>query len=90
MSEQAQPRELLELIQLVSLGLRSGDISEQGNMEYIEIRRWKGSDNELDEQATAIFRDLLVQQVNGFGGDEVAAAALELLGAANSHPRGDE
>lgn len=72
--------ELLGLFRAIELGRHSSDIYEQAGIEYIEIRRWKGSDNDQDERATDIVLNLLRREIESFPSEEIAAAALDEIG----------
>ena len=65
---------LLTLIHEIDLGLTQPE--ETFEQPYIEIRKWRGSSNDVDQDATTIIRCLLREKLDGFPLDELGAAVL--------------
>lgn len=75
-------RELIHTVRLLDLGSSATDSLDQARIEYIEIRRWNPggrNDNEQDDRVTALFRELLMQEIRSHSSEEIATAALDLL-----------
>lgn len=72
------PAKLLRIIRELDLGA-TGDIYEQSEISYLEVRRWLKTNNELDHEATAILRRLARDRLGMFSVEEIGTATLSEL-----------
>jgi hypothetical protein len=75
---------LVTLIHEIDVGLTTPE--ETYDQPYIEIRRWRRSDNDIDHEATAIIRALLRQELEKFPLDELGHAVLRDIDSRGRSP----